>query len=57
LYWQNQPWDRLKPALLIEPFETSVPLEVAGFPSGLYTVDVNGQQAKFTFDMDNEPFH
>ncbi len=42
---------------VIEPFETSVPLEVAGFPSGLYTVDVNGQQAKFTFDMDNEPFH
>ena len=41
---------------VIEPFETRVPLEVAGLPAGTYTVDVNGQQAEFTFDMDNEPF-
>ena len=39
-----------------EPFETSVPLEVYGLPAGTYTVDVNGLQTEFIFDMDNAPF-
>ena len=51
---------RLGPAetciAVIEPFETSVPLEVAGLPAGTYTVDVNGQLAEFTFDVDNVLF-
>jgi hypothetical protein len=41
---------------MIEPFEISVPLEVAGLPAGIYGVDVNGLQEEFTFAMDNGLF-
>jgi hypothetical protein len=42
---------------VIEPFETSVPLEVLDLPAGTYTVDVNGVITEFTFDMDNSSFN
>lgn len=42
---------------VIEPFETSIALEVLDLPAGTYTVDVNGITAEFTFDMDNSSFN
>lgn len=38
---------------VIEPFETTIPLEVQGLPAGDYTIDVNGVGAGFTLDADN----
>lgn len=36
------------------PFEERIDLEVRGLSAGTYTVDVNGVQETFTFDVDNE---
>jgi hypothetical protein len=38
---------------VLEPFETSIPLEVQGLPAGDYTIVVNGVGAGFTLDADN----
>lgn len=38
---------------IIEPFETTVSLDVLGLAAGDYTVLVNGVEAEFTLDMDN----
>lgn len=38
---------------VIEPFETSVALDVEGLLAGTYTVTVNGQQTEFTLQVDN----
>ena len=38
---------------VLEPFETTVDLDVAGLPAGDYTVEVNGVSTEFTLDMDN----
>lgn len=35
------------------PFEESVALEVEGLEAGTYTVDVHGETATFTLDVDN----
>jgi inhibitor of cysteine peptidase len=35
------------------PFEESVELDVRGLPAGTYTVDVHGETATFTLDVDN----
>jgi inhibitor of cysteine peptidase len=35
------------------PFEESVDLDVRGLPAGTYTVDVHGETAEFTLDVDN----
>jgi len=42
---------------VIEPFETSIALDVLDLPAGTYTVNVNGVTAEFTFDMDNSSFN
>ena len=42
---------------VLEPFETSVPLDVKDLPAGTYSVDVNGVETDFTFDMDNSPLN
>jgi hypothetical protein len=42
---------------LIEPFETSIPLDVLDLPAGTYTVDVNGVVSDFTLDVDNSSFN
>lgn len=38
---------------MIDPFETSVALDVLGLAAGTYTINVNGVTAEFTFDVDN----
>lgn len=38
---------------VIDPFETSIPLDVEGLEAGDYTVIVNGVEATFTLDADN----
>ncbi len=38
---------------VLEPFETSVSLDVLGLAAGTYTVIVNGVSAEFTLDSDN----
>lgn len=38
---------------VIEPFETTVPLQVEGLTAGTYQVSVNGQQTEFTLQVDN----
>jgi inhibitor of cysteine peptidase len=38
---------------VIEPFEVSIPLDVAGLPAGTYIVIVNGISEQFTLDTDN----
>ena len=38
---------------VLEPFETSVSLDVLGLSAGTYTVVVNGVSAEFTLDSDN----
>ena len=38
---------------VLEPFETSVSLDVLGLSAGTYTVIVNGVSAEFTLDSDN----
>ena len=38
---------------VLEPFEETYPLDVAGLPAGTYTVDVNGVTDTFTLDVDN----
>ena len=38
---------------VIEPFETTVSLDVLGLSAGTYTVSVNGVEASFTLDADN----
>lgn len=38
---------------VLEPFETSVSLDVLGLSAGTYTVSVNGVSAEFTLDTDN----
>lgn len=40
---------------VLEPFDTTVSLDVAGLAAGTYNVDVNGVSAEFTFDTDNSP--
>lgn len=35
------------------PFEESIDLDVRGLPAGTYTVDVHGETATFTLDVDN----
>jgi inhibitor of cysteine peptidase len=35
------------------PFEETVPLDVRDLPKGVYTVDVNGTQARFELQQDN----
>jgi len=35
------------------PFEESIALDVRGLPAGTYTVDVHGETATFTLDVDN----
>ncbi len=39
---------------IIDPFETSVSLDVLGLAAGTYTVQVNGVQAEFTLQTDNQ---
>ena len=36
------------------PFEETVELDVRGLPAGTYTVDVHGETATFTLEVDNE---
>jgi inhibitor of cysteine peptidase len=36
------------------PFEETVPLDVRDLPKGVYTVDVNGVQASFELQQDNQ---
>jgi len=38
---------------IIDPFETSVSLDVEGLEAGTYTVNVNGTLDEFTLDVDN----
>lgn len=38
---------------VLEPFETSISLDVLGLAAGTYTVIVNGVSAEFTLDSDN----
>jgi hypothetical protein len=38
---------------VLDPFETSFSLEVAGLIAGTYSVNVNGVVAEFTLDTDN----
>ena len=38
---------------VIDPFEETIPLDVAGLPAGTYTVTVNGISEQFTLDTDN----
>jgi len=38
---------------MIDPFETSITLDVLGLAAGTYTINVNGVTAEFTFDVDN----
>lgn len=38
---------------VIDPFETTIDLEVQGLAAGTYTVDVNGVNAEFTLSADN----
>ena len=38
---------------IIDPFETSIVLDVAGLKAGTYIVRVNGVEAEFTLDIDN----
>lgn len=38
---------------VIDPFSTTVPLDVEGLDAGTYTVRVNGIETAFTLDMDN----
>lgn len=40
---------------VLEPFETSVSLDVQGLAAGTYTVSVNGVSAEFTLNTDNTP--
>ncbi len=40
---------------VIEPFEKSVPLDVAGLPAGTYNVRVNNLVAPFTLDKGEDP--
>ena len=40
---------------VIDPFELNVSLDVLGLAAGTYSVDVNGVEASFTLDMDNQP--
>jgi len=40
---------------IIEPFEETIALDVYGLPAGTYTVNVNGIEDSFTFDVDNIP--
>lgn len=40
---------------IVEPFDTTIPLDVEGLPAGTYEVDVNGVSATFTLEMDNTP--
>jgi inhibitor of cysteine peptidase len=40
-------------AQVLTPFEESIPLDVQGLKAGTYTVDVNGETATFTLDVDN----
>jgi inhibitor of cysteine peptidase len=35
------------------PFEESIDLDVKGLPAGTYTVDVHGETATFTLEVDN----
>ena len=35
------------------PFEESIDLDVRGLPAGTYTVDVHGETATFTLNVDN----
>lgn len=38
---------------VLEPFSTTVSLDVLGLAAGTYTVNVNGVEAEFTLAMDN----
>jgi hypothetical protein len=40
-------------AQVLTPFEHTLPLDVAGLPRGIYTVDANGVQATFELAVDN----
>jgi len=40
-------------AQVLTAFEESIPLDVHGLEAGTYTVDVNGETATFTLDVDN----
>jgi hypothetical protein len=42
-------------AQVLTPFEQTIPLEVAGLPSGAYTLIVNGVTAQFELAVDNAP--
>lgn len=39
----------------LEPFEVTIPLDVAGLDAGTYTVDVNGVTTTFELAVDNVP--
>lgn len=38
---------------IIDPFETTISLDVKGLSAGTYEVEVNGVKTSFTLDMDN----
>ncbi|MEX2365241.1 MAG: hypothetical protein WD601_01455 [Pseudohongiellaceae bacterium] len=38
---------------VIDPFEATLSLDVAGLAADTYTVDVNGVETEFTLDLDN----
>ena len=38
---------------VLAPFEEIISLDVLGLPAGTYTVDVNGVQGTFDFEIDN----
>lgn len=38
---------------VIDPFDTTIPLDVEGLEAGEYTVNVNGVEVSFTLDADN----
>lgn len=40
---------------VIDPFETNVSLDVLGLSAGTYSVTVNGVEAEFELEMDNQP--
>ncbi len=42
---------------VLEPFQTTIALDVTDLPAGTYLVDVNGIETEFILEMDNSPLN